>query len=60
MQWIVWYTSLKASTRYYMPVVLWLNANFRTGYRKWKFGKKPGTFDIVKAKTSVFKYVHEL
>ena len=27
-------------------VVLWLNANFGTGFRKQKFGEKPGTFDL--------------
>ena len=27
-------------------LVLWLNANFGTGFRKQKFGEKPGTFDL--------------
>ena len=27
-------------------LVLWLNAKFRTGFRKQKFGKKPGRFDL--------------
>ena len=31
-------------------LVLWLNANFRTGFRKRKFGEKPGTFDLLNAK----------
>ena len=31
-------------------VVLWLNANFRTGFRKQKFGEKPGMFDLSNAK----------
>ena len=30
--------------------VLWLNANFRTGFQKWKFGKKLGMFDLLNAK----------
>ena len=31
-------------------VVLWLNANFKTGFRKRKFGEKPGIFDLSNAK----------
>ena len=31
--------------------VLWLNANFKTGYRKRNFSEKPGAFDLVKVKT---------
>ena len=27
-------------------IVLWLNANFGTGFRKQKFGEKPGRFDL--------------
>ena len=28
-----------------VEIVLWLNANFKTGFRKRKFGEKTGTFD---------------
>ena len=31
-------------------VVLWLNANFRTGFRKWKFGEKLGMFYLLNPK----------
>ena len=31
-------------------IVLWLNANFKTGFRKRKFGEKPGIFDLSNAK----------
>ena len=33
-----------------MIIVLWLNANFKTGFRKRKFGEKPGIFDLSNAK----------
>ena len=31
-------------------LVLWLNAIFRTSFRKQKFGEKPGMFDLSNAK----------
>ena len=33
-----------------VKLVLWLNANFKTGFRKRKFGEKPGIFDLSNAK----------
>ena len=39
-------------------IVLWLNANFKTGYRKRKIGEKQG--DLVNGKTEFFIYVHQL
>ena len=30
----------------YNRILLWLNANLRTGFQKRKFGVKPGTFDF--------------
>ena len=35
---------------YIFQLVLWLNANFKTGFRKQKFGEKPGVFDLSNAK----------
>ena len=35
-------------------VVLWLNANFRTGFRKQKFGEKPGTFEEISTRRNKF------
>ena len=32
--------------------MLWLSANFRTGFQKEKFGEKPGAFDLLNAKFS--------
>ena len=36
-------------------IVLWLNVNFRTSYRKGKFGEKLDAFDLVNTKMKVFK-----
>ena len=44
----------------YLQLVLWWIVNFRTDYRKRKFGEKPGAFDLVNANAYVFKYMHEL
>ena len=33
-----------------VEIVLWLNANFRTGFQKQKFGEKLRTFDLLNAK----------
>ena len=35
---------------HFFKLVLWLNANFKTGFRKRKFGEKPGIFDLSNAK----------
>ena len=29
-----------------VDLVLWLNANFGSGFQMQKFGEKPGTFDL--------------
>ena len=44
----------------YYEVVLWLNLNFRTSYRKRKIGKKKGAFRLLNSKTKVLKCVHGL
>ena len=41
---------LAVKTCFDFKLVLWLNANFRTSFRKRKFGEKPDTFDLLNAK----------